>query len=74
MHKALSISISDELEKEIKRKTKKRGFNSVSDYIKNLLLIDDDLISEEELLEISKKAREDFRKGDAIKAKSLTDL
>ena len=74
MRKVLSISITDTLEKEIKRKTKKRGFNSVSDYIKNLLLIDDDLISEEELLKTSKKARRDFKSGNLIKAKSLADL
>lgn len=74
MRKVLSISITDTLEKEIKRKTKLRGFNSVSDYIKNLLIIDDDLISEEELLEMSKQARKDFKSGKIIKAKSLADL
>jgi len=74
MRKVLSISISDDLEKEIKRKTKKRGFDSVSDYIKNLLTIDDDLISEEDLLKMSARASRDFKKGRLIKAKSLADL
>jgi Arc/MetJ-type ribon-helix-helix transcriptional regulator len=74
MRKVLSISITDTLEKEIKQRTKQRGFSSVSDYIKSLLIVDEDLISEEELLEISKKARKDFKNGNIIKAKSLADL
>jgi Arc/MetJ-type ribon-helix-helix transcriptional regulator len=74
MRKVLSISITDTLEKEIKQRTKQRGFNSVSDYIKSLLVVDEDLISEEELLEISKRAREDYKNGKLIKAKSLADL
>lgn len=74
MRKVLSISITDTLEKEIKRKTKKRGFNSVSDYIKSLLAIDDDLISEEELLEDIRVGQEDYKKGRIIRAKSIADL
>lgn len=74
MRKVLSISITDVLEKEIKKRTKQRGFNSVSDYIKSLLVVDEDLISEEELVERSERAREEYKKGKLIKAKSLTDL
>ncbi|MCK9446329.1 hypothetical protein M0Q50_05500 [bacterium] len=74
MRKVLSISITDTLEKEIKRKTKLRGFSSVSDYIKNLLVIDDELISEEELLEDIKSGEKDYKEGKVIKAKSLADL
>ncbi|MFA5208025.1 MAG: hypothetical protein WC428_05200 [Candidatus Paceibacterota bacterium] len=74
MRKVLSISITDTLEKEIKRKTKLRGFDSVSDYIKSLLAIDDDLISEEELLEDIRVGQEDYKKGRIIRAKSIADL
>ncbi len=74
MRKVLSISITDTLEKEIKQRTKKRGFNSVSDYIKSLLVVDEDLISEEELLEDIKSGQEDYKKGRVIKAKSVADL
>lgn len=74
MRKVLSISISDELEKEIKQRTKERGFNSVSDYIKSLLVVDEDLISEEELLEDIRSGQEDYKKGKVIKAKSIADL
>jgi Arc/MetJ-type ribon-helix-helix transcriptional regulator len=74
MRKVLSISITDVLEKEIKKRTKQRGFNSVSDYIKSLLIVDEDLISEEELLEDIKSGQEDYKKGKVIKAKSIADL
>jgi Arc/MetJ-type ribon-helix-helix transcriptional regulator len=74
MRKVLSISITELQEKEIKRKTKLRGFNSVSDYIKNLLVIDDDMISEKELLEDIKSGQDDYKKGKIIRAKSIADL
>jgi Arc/MetJ-type ribon-helix-helix transcriptional regulator len=74
MRKVLSISISDTLEKEIKQRTKERGFNSVSDYIKSLLVVDEDLISEEELLEDVRSGQEDYKKGKVIKAESIADL
>jgi Arc/MetJ-type ribon-helix-helix transcriptional regulator len=74
MRKVLSISITSVLERDIKLKTKKRGFASVSDYIKSLVVSDDDLISEEELLEDIRRGREEYKKGKVIKAKSITDL
>lgn len=74
MRKVLSISLSSELENNIKTKTKAKGFDSVSAYIQYLISIDNDLISEEELLEEVKKAEKEYKQGDFIKAKSLTDL
>jgi Arc/MetJ-type ribon-helix-helix transcriptional regulator len=74
MRKVLSVSLSSDLEKKIKSKTKKKGFDSVSSYIKYLISIDNDLISEEELLEEVKRAEKEYEKGDFIKAKSMADL
>lgn len=74
MRKVLSISVTDVLEKDIKQKTKKRGFNSVSDYIKNLVVADEDLISEEELLEDIRRGEEDYKKGRVVRASSIVDL
>jgi len=74
MRKVLSISVTSVLERDIKQKTKKRGFDSVSDYIKNLVIADEDLISEEELLEEIKKGEEEYKNGKAIKADSIIDL
>jgi Arc/MetJ-type ribon-helix-helix transcriptional regulator len=74
MRKVLSVSLSSDLEKKIKSKTKKKGFDSVSSYIKYLISIDNDLISEEELLEEVERAEKEYEKGDFIKAKSMADL
>jgi len=74
MRKVLSISVTDVLERDIKQKTKKRGFDSVSDYIKNLVVADEDLISEEELLEDIRRGEEDYKKGKVIRADSIADL
>jgi len=74
MRKVLSISLSSDLEKKIKSKTKKKGFDSVSSYVKYLISIDNDLISEEELLEEVERAEKEYRTGDFIKAKSMADL
>jgi Arc/MetJ-type ribon-helix-helix transcriptional regulator len=66
--------VTDVLERDIKQKTKKRGFDSVSDYIKNLVVADEDLISEEELLEDIRRGEEDYKKGKVIRADSIADL
>jgi Arc/MetJ-type ribon-helix-helix transcriptional regulator len=74
MRKVLSISVTSVLERDIKQKTKKRGFNSVSDYIKNLVVADEDLISEEELLEEIRRGEEEYEKGDVVRGKRLSDF
>jgi hypothetical protein len=74
MRKALNIIITDDLEKRIKKTAKQRGFSSVGDYIKMLILENSDLVSEEELMEVSKSARKDFKNGKLIKEKSLDDF
>jgi Arc/MetJ-type ribon-helix-helix transcriptional regulator len=74
MRKVLSISLSSDLEKKIKSKTKTKGFDSVSSYIKYLISIDNDLISEEELLEEVERAEREYEKGNFVKAKSMADL
>jgi Arc/MetJ-type ribon-helix-helix transcriptional regulator len=66
--------VTDVLERDIKQKTKKRGFNSVSDYIKNLVVADEDLISEEELLEDIRRGEEDYKKGNVVRGKRLSDF
>ena len=74
MRKVLSLSISEEKTREIKKSSKKRGFSSVSSYVNYLFELDKDLISEEELLGSIKSAREDYKKGRALKVKSIADL
>lgn len=74
MRKVLSISLTPETEKAIKNKTKKKGFDSVSSYIKYLISIDEELTSEEDLLKKVEKAEKEYKKGKFIKADSMTEL
>lgn len=74
MRHVLSLSLPEQATQQIKTLSKKRGFSSVSSYIKYLVDLDKDLISSTELLESVKEARREYREGKTIKAKSLADL
>ena len=76
MRQVLSISLPQSEVKTIKRKTKERGFKTVSDYIKFLVKEDndDDWISDEELMEDIRIAEKEYKEGKLIKANSLADL
>lgn len=75
MRQVLSLSLPQKEVKNIKALSKKRGFNSVSAYIKYLLELDKgDLISEEELLKDIEEARKEYKAGKAVKFNSLTEL
>jgi Arc/MetJ-type ribon-helix-helix transcriptional regulator len=74
MRQILSLSLPEQITEEIKKSSKKRGFSSVSSYVKYLFEQDKDLISEKELLDSVDKARKDYKQGKTIKAKSLADL
>lgn len=74
MKKFLPISLTSELEKEIKEKAKKRGFDSVSSYFKYLISLDEGLVSKEDLIADAKESIEEYEKGDSIRAKSIKDL
>lgn len=74
MRKILSISLPSETLENIKEKSKKRNFDSISSYVKYLFSLDNDLISENELLENIKSSRKEYEKGEFISADSLSDL
>jgi len=74
MRQVLSISLPAEIIEEIKEKTLKRGFDSVSAYIKTLVKQDEDLISAEELLKSAEEAKKEYQEGKIIRANSLMDL
>lgn len=58
----------------IKERARGRGFASTSQYIRYLADLDDGLISADEILELSKKADQEYKQGKLVKAKSLADL
>ena len=74
MRQVLSLSLPASDIKGIKHLAQKRGYESVSAYIKELLRADENLISETELLKTVHQARREYRAGKSIKAKSIADL
>jgi len=75
MRQILSISMPMETINAIKKRVKKSGFNSISEYFKYLFSMDNNnIISEKELLAEIKQAREEYKKGKTIKANSIADL
>jgi Arc/MetJ-type ribon-helix-helix transcriptional regulator len=74
MRQVLSLSFPKNTTQEVKKMAKKRGFNSLSAYIKYLVELDKDLISELELLNSIKQARKEYGEGKSVKAKSIAGL
>lgn len=74
MREILTLSLPQSATKMIKKRVEERGFSTVSGYIQYLLDADDELISAEELLKMSKRAERDYKKGKTYKLKSLSDL
>ena len=74
MRQVLSLSLPQSATKEIKILSKKRGFDSVSAYVKYLITLDKDLISDDELLEDIKLGQKEYRQGKTIIVKSMVEL
>ena len=74
MRQVLSLSLPQRTAKKIKSLSKQRGYKSVSGYIKHLIELDEDLISEKELMQSIKEARLEYKKGKTATASSLADL
>ena len=74
MRKILSVSLPPDIADKMKERSKKRGFDSVSSYVKYLLTLDEDMISDKELMASIQQARKEYARGKTIKAKSMTDL
>ncbi|MFH1947439.1 MAG: hypothetical protein ABIJ23_04780 [Candidatus Magasanikbacteria bacterium] len=73
MRQVLSLSLPQQMTKEIKKSAKQKGFSSVSSYVKYLFETDNDVITTEQLLEDVKEAERDYKAGKCIKANSLTE-
>lgn len=74
MRKIINISLPEEIAKKVKSRAKTAGFRSVSGYFKSLVEMDQNLISEDELLEMVKEADREYKKGTLKECKSLYDL
>jgi hypothetical protein len=73
MRQVLSLSFPQQAIKKIKIRTKQRGFPSVSSYLRYLIDLDDNLISDEELLNDVKRADKDYKNDKCIKANSVSE-
>lgn len=75
MRTTISIAVNPHEAMKTRQLALKRGFASVSDYIRFLLTSDDvDLISEAELLRRAKQAESLHRSGRLIRARSMAAL
>jgi metal-responsive CopG/Arc/MetJ family transcriptional regulator len=74
MRQVISLSFAENIAKEVKILSKKRGYFSVSKYIQGLVEIDKEIISEQELSNSIKQSRQEYKNGKAITAKSMAEL
>jgi Arc/MetJ-type ribon-helix-helix transcriptional regulator len=74
MRQILSLSLPANISRQVKTRVKARGFDSISSYIKYLVIQDSDLISENELMRTIKQSRLEHKKGQSVKADSIADL
>ena len=74
MREVLTLSLPKQAVKIIKKTVKERGFPTASSYIKYLIAMDSELISEQELANDIARSRQDYKKGKVYKLKSLADL
>jgi len=74
MRNILTLSLSNELKESAQKMAKKRGYSTVSGYVRFLLTEDKDVITDDELWREIQIARREYKQGKTIKAKSLRDL
>lgn len=73
MRSVLSISLPEDKKKEIEERAKKAN-KSTSAYIIYVVELEKQLISEDEIVKMAKKAEKDYKSGKTKKLKSLADL
>ena len=73
MRSVLSISLSEKDKKKVMARAKKAG-KSVSSYILYTLNLEENLVSEDDLVRMSKKAKKDYKEGKTKELNSLADL
>ena len=74
MRSIITLSLPSKLLPELKRRVKRFGFGSVSEYIRTLLELDNELISESALVEMARQAKRDYAAGRLKKYTSLSQL
>lgn len=73
MRSILSLSIPQKERKELEERAKKAN-KTLSAYVLDSLALIQEMISDEELLQMAKQARRDYKTGKTKKLRSLEDL
>ncbi len=73
MREIISVSLSPEKKQQIAERAKKAN-KTISAYMLYAAELEQNLISEEEILKKGKKAKQDHKNGKTKKLKSLSDL
>ena len=73
MRAILNISLPADKKKALQERAKKAG-KSVSAYVQYIIDLEQSMISEEELIEMSEQARKDYKDGKTEELGSLADL
>ena len=74
MRNVINISLPEQMVRRVEKEVKKGKFASTSEYMRFLIDQDDNLISADDLLAMSKKADRDYRAGKLKKLDSLAEL
>lgn len=74
MREIITISLPAKTRQMLKKRLKKRGFKGASEYVRYLLEQDEDVISQDELLVMAKKAEKDYKDGKLKSYRSLADI
>jgi len=74
MRQVVCLSLPADEVRQMRATVKKRGYRSVSAYVKHLFRADQDLISEAEILKAVREAHKEYQQGRLIKADSIADL
>jgi len=73
MRAIINISVPAEKKTQIQERANKAGM-TVSAYILNAIAIEQEMISEEDLIKMAKKAEKNYKAGNMKQLTSLTDL
>ena len=74
MRSVLSLSLDSKTIQMAKKQTKKYGFKSVSEYLRKVITENEELITEDEILQLGEEAQKEYKEGKTIKANSIADL
>lgn len=74
MRKVISFSLDAKTINKVKKQSRQFGFANVSQYVRHLVVGQDDVITEDELVRELEEAKREYAAGKTIQARSLADF